>query len=173
MVEQRMRVAAIDVDLGKHRKGNGIIYCAELLDLPGVTGFLATELVAGKSENGEAARVKRLMQRLETSVLRREPASACGVDDQQNLTLEPLQRNVFAGKRLCLEIVNTSHGVLLKLVGNSFNARDRRVPTAFRRLRSPRPRAGRDPRGSDRRRPERRREYVPPFRWRRLARATP
>src|SRR5207247_1080038 len=86
------------------------------------------------------------MQRLETSVLRREPASARGVDDQQNLTLEPLQRNVLAGKRLCLQIVNASHGVVLMLVGNSFTARDRPAPTAFRRLRSPRPRAGRDSR---------------------------
>src|SRR6266536_4269078 len=41
---QRMSVAAIDVDLGKHRKGDGIVAGAELLDLRGVTGLLAAEL---------------------------------------------------------------------------------------------------------------------------------
>src|ERR1700720_2408645 len=87
---QRMGVAAIDVDLGKHRKGDGIVAGAELFDLRGVTGLLATELVARKSENRKAARTKFLMQRLETPVLRRESASARGVDDQQHLTLEPL-----------------------------------------------------------------------------------
>src|SRR5260370_538000 len=39
-------------------------------------------------------------------------ASACGVDDQQNLTLEPFQWNVLAGKRLCREIMNASHRIL-------------------------------------------------------------
>src|SRR5260370_230026 len=109
IIKQRMCLAAIDVDLGKQRKGDGIVGRANLLDLFGVAGLLTAELVAGKSENREAARVKRLVQRLETAVLRRGPASARGVDDQQNLTLEPLQRNVLAGKRLGLEIVNTSH----------------------------------------------------------------
>src|SRR5437588_6306666 len=113
-----MRVGAISVDFGEQWRRVAVICSAELLDLLRVARFLVSELVAGKTENGQAARVKRLMQRLETSVLRREPASACGVDDQQNLTLEPLQRNVLTGKRLCLEIVNASHGVLLKLVGN-------------------------------------------------------
>src|ERR1700738_1981093 len=88
---ERMSVAAVDVDFGKHRKGDGIVAGAELLDLPGVAGFLASELVTRKPENGKAARVKRLMQRLEAIVLRGKSACARGVDDQEHLTLEPLQ----------------------------------------------------------------------------------
>src|ERR1700737_3139984 len=104
-----MRARAIDVDLGEHRKRDRIVAGAELLDLPGVTGFLASELVARKSEDRKAARAELPMQRFEPPVLRGEPASARGIDDQHNLTLEPLQRNVFAGKRLCREIVDASH----------------------------------------------------------------
>src|SRR5258705_3307485 len=111
IVKQRMRIAAVNVDLGKHRKADGKVGRAKLLDLFGIAGFLVSKLVAGKSENREAARVKRLVQRLEASVLRREAASARGIDDQQHLTLEPLQRNILAGKRLGLELVNTSHPV--------------------------------------------------------------
>src|SRR6266852_435991 len=120
-----MSVAAIDVDLGKHWKGDGIIFSAELLDLFGVAGLLVSELVAWKSENREAARGEPLMQRLQTPVLRREPASARGVDDQQNLTLEPLQRNVLAAERLCREIVNSCHRVLSRLGGNLPDGIDR------------------------------------------------
>src|SRR6202042_220092 len=94
---QRMSVAAVDIDLGEHRKGNAIIDGAELLDLAGVTGFLASELVAWESQNRKAAWREFLVQCLETPVLRGEPASAGGVDDQQNLTLKSLQRDVLAG----------------------------------------------------------------------------
>src|SRR5450631_1442747 len=44
---QRMGVAAIDIDLGEHRKSDGIVAGAELLDLSGIARFLASELVAG------------------------------------------------------------------------------------------------------------------------------
>src|SRR5260370_36802396 len=107
-----MRVIAVDIDLGKHRKSDGVVAGAELFDLRGVAGLLAAELVARKSENRKAPQAKRLMQRLEALVLRRESASARGVDDQQDLTLEPLQRYVLAGKRLCRAIVIASHRVL-------------------------------------------------------------
>jgi hypothetical protein len=69
-----MRVAAIDVDLGEHWKGDAKIAGAELLDLFGVAGFLVSELIARKSENRKAARGELLIQRFETFVLRREPA---------------------------------------------------------------------------------------------------
>src|ERR1700731_4368313 len=114
-----MRVIAIDIDLGKHRKADGKIAGAELLDLRGVAGLLAAELVARKSENRKAARCEFLIQRLEPLVLRGKPARARGVDDQQDLTLEPLQRNILAGKRRCREIVNASHLVSFSLVENS------------------------------------------------------
>src|ERR1700733_11851110 len=62
---QRMGVAAIDVDLGKHRKADAVIDAAELLDLRGIAGLLATELVARKSQHRKAAWRQRLLQRLE------------------------------------------------------------------------------------------------------------
>src|SRR5215216_2737648 len=106
-----MRVSPVDVDLGEYRKGDGVSAGAKLLDLPGVTRFLTAELIARKSEHRKAAGAKRLMQHLKTAVLRREPTSACGVDDQQDLALESLERDVLAGQRLCGEIVDASHGI--------------------------------------------------------------
>src|ERR1700753_2501998 len=70
MLIQRMRVVAIDVDLGKHRKADAVIGRAELLDLPGVAGLLLAELVAGKSQYRKAARGKLLVERLQAFILR-------------------------------------------------------------------------------------------------------
>src|ERR1700691_2453147 len=89
---QRMRAAAIDFDLGKHRKADGIIGRAELSDLRGVARFLLPELVAWQAEHRKAARTKRALQRLEALILWRESAGARGVDDQENLTFIALQR---------------------------------------------------------------------------------
>src|ERR1700733_1334780 len=104
-----MRAAALDFDLGKQRKADGIIGGAELFDLRGVAGFLASELVAGKAEHRKAARTKRALQRLEALILRRESAGARGIDDQENLTFISLQRNVLAHQRGGGEIVNACH----------------------------------------------------------------
>src|SRR6188474_3611282 len=112
-----MRMAAVDVDLGEHRKRHVILGFAELSDLSGVARFLAAKLVAGKAEYRKTARRKFALQLLEAPVLRREPAGARGVDDQQHPTLEPLQRHLFAGKRLRREIVNAWHRGLSKSAG--------------------------------------------------------
>src|SRR5665213_2318704 len=104
-----MGVVAVDIDLGKHREGDGVVAGAELLDLAGVAGLLAAELIAGKSQHRKAARGQRLMQRLEALVLRRKTTGARGVDDQQHLALEPVQGNRIAGERRRREIVNASH----------------------------------------------------------------
>src|SRR5258708_15744638 len=109
-----MRACAIGVNLGKPWKRDGIMPGAELLDLPRVARLLASELVGRKSENRKAARGEFLMQRFEPPVLRGKAAGAGGVDDQQDLALVPLQRNVLAGKRRCHEIVNASHHVSCK-----------------------------------------------------------
>src|SRR6476660_9216398 len=100
MAEQRMRVTAVDVDLGEHRKRHVILGFAELRDLSGDARLLPAKLVAGKAEHRKAARRKFALQLLQALVLRREPAGACGVDDQEHLTLEPPQRNLLAGERL-------------------------------------------------------------------------
>jgi hypothetical protein len=46
------------------------------------------------------------MQFFEALILRRESASARGVDDQEHLTLKPPERNLLAGQRLGREIIN-------------------------------------------------------------------
>src|SRR6476660_376987 len=117
MVEQRMRVAAIDVDLGEHRKRHVILGFAERLDLLGVARLLRAELVAGEAEHRKAARPKLALQLLEALVLRREPAGARGVDDQEHLPLEPLQRHLLTGERLRRKIINAWHRVLSKSAG--------------------------------------------------------
>src|SRR6186713_1154824 len=111
-----MRLAAVDVDLGKHRERYVILCLAELSDLFGVARLLPPELVAGKAEHRKTARRKFTLQLLEAPVLRREPAGTRGVDDQEHLALEPLQRYLLAGKRLRREIVNTWHHKTLGIV---------------------------------------------------------
>src|SRR5688572_16564901 len=115
MVEQRMRMAAVDIDLGEHRKRHVILALAELFDLFGVARLLPAELVAGKAEHRKAARRQFALQLLQALVLRREPAGARGVDDQEHLTFKPLQRNLFTGERTRREIINAWHRVLSKL----------------------------------------------------------
>ena len=54
-LEQRVRVRAVDLDLGEHREGHVVVGGAELLDFGLVAGLLMAELVAGEAEHGEAA----------------------------------------------------------------------------------------------------------------------
>src|ERR1700761_8291926 len=168
-----MRVAAVDVDLGKHRKGNAIIDGAELLDLARVAGFLASKLIARETQNRKAAGRELLMQRFQTLVLRRESTSARGIDDQQDLTLEPLQRNLVARQRLCREIMDARHRDSLSLVAHSFSGSDRPPRMVCLPPRSPRPPAGRGPRGNGRTPAVRRPGCAPPDRWKPLAQVDP
>src|SRR5206468_424750 len=80
VVEQRMRMAAIDIDLGEHRKRHVILALAERLDLFGVARLLPPELVAREAEHRKAAWRKFALQLLHALVLRREPAGARSVD---------------------------------------------------------------------------------------------
>src|SRR5258708_34997033 len=107
-----MRAGTVDVDLGEHRKCHGIFGLAEWFDLLGVARLLRAELVAGKAEHRKAARPQLLLQRLQALVLRREPAGARGIDDQEHLPLEPPKRDVFACERLRRKIINAWHRVL-------------------------------------------------------------
>src|SRR5215207_6644466 len=132
MVEQRMRMAAVDIDLGEHRKCHVILALAEFFDLFGVARLLPAELVAGKAEHRKAARRKFTLQLLQALVLRREPAGARGVDDQEHQTFKPLQRNLFAGERTRRKIINAWHRVLSKSAGRI--DRRRRCSTGFDRL---------------------------------------
>src|ERR1022692_912129 len=86
-LEDRMRVVAVDLDLREQRKVHAVIDLAEGLDLVIGPGLLMAELVARKAEHLQAAVLVLGIKRLQALVLRREPALAGGVDDQQDLAL--------------------------------------------------------------------------------------
>src|SRR3954452_4155680 len=94
---QQMRVRAVDVDLRKQWEGHIVLAGAERADLGRGAGLLGAELVTGKSEHGKAPGREVAVQRLEPALLRREPAGAGGIDDQQDLPREALQRDLLAG----------------------------------------------------------------------------
>ena len=50
-----MGLGAIDVDLGKHRKGDAVVGFAEACDVSGAARLLMTELIAGEPEHRKAA----------------------------------------------------------------------------------------------------------------------
>ena len=68
-----------------------------------------TELVAGKTEDFEAAVLIALIEFLQALVLRGETAFAGGIDDQEHPACKMLERGVFARKRPGAEIVDRSH----------------------------------------------------------------
>ena len=69
--EERVRVVAVDVDLGEHREGDPVVALAEGRDLGLVARLLVAELVAGEAEHGEALGGVGVVQLLEPGVLRR------------------------------------------------------------------------------------------------------
>src|SRR5581483_12024197 len=103
---ERMGIGAIDVDLLEHRKTDCVIALAKLLDFGSAARLLPTELVAGKTEHRKPPRRIGLLQRLQTLILRGETAGARGVDDQKDLTLKALQRDVLAFERPGPEVVD-------------------------------------------------------------------
>ena len=69
--EERVRVVAVDVDLGEHREGDAVVALAERRDLGLVARLLVAELVAGEAEDGEAPLGVGVVQLLQPGVLRR------------------------------------------------------------------------------------------------------
>src|SRR4051812_9764609 len=102
---QRVRVAAVDVDLGHHREAHAVVALAELADLRIAARILRAELVAGEADHHQPAVLVGLVQLLQPAELRREAASAGGVDDQQHLACVLLQRDGLAVDALGLEVV--------------------------------------------------------------------
>jgi hypothetical protein len=94
--KERMGVLAVDVDLGEHREGHIVIVGAEFPDRALVARLLMAELVAGEAQDRKAALAKAPMQRLEPRVLRREPALARNIDDEQRLPSEIAKPRRFA-----------------------------------------------------------------------------
>ena len=74
-LEERMRLGAIDVDLGVHRKPNAVVELAEFADLVRAARFLFAELIAREAENREPLWEIGLVELLQSLVLGRESAS--------------------------------------------------------------------------------------------------
>ena len=93
--EERVRVVAVDVDLGEQRERDAEVALAEALDLGLVPGLLVAELVAREAEHGEALVGVLVLQLLQALVLRREAALRGGVDDEHHLPV--VRREVDLG----------------------------------------------------------------------------
>src|ERR1043166_1891657 len=121
-----MRAGPVHIDLRKHRKRHAVIRLTELADLLGAARLLLAELVAGETQHREALRAVLLVELLQSFVLRREPAFARGVDDQEHLALVIGEARIFAGERLRREVVDGAQRTLL------FFARGARVSALLR-----------------------------------------
>ncbi|MCY1542564.1 hypothetical protein D9M68_783190 [compost metagenome] len=106
---ERMGLGAVDVDLAHHGKRDAEIALAEGGDLLVAAGVLLAELVAREAQHHQATRAVGLVQLLQATELRREAAGAGGVDDQQWLALELLQRNQLTVDRPGFKVVNAGH----------------------------------------------------------------
>jgi hypothetical protein len=87
----------------EHRERHPELRGGEFEDLGVGTRFLPCELVARKSEDGDVGVV--VVERTQTCVLGREASSAGDVDDQTELAPELLERDLVAGDRGHLELV--------------------------------------------------------------------
>ena len=83
--EERMRVWTVDLDLAEERKGDVVLARAELLDLFVGAGLLLPELIARETEHDEPLVLVLPVEALESRILRREPALAGDVHDEQRL----------------------------------------------------------------------------------------
>ena len=73
---------------------------------------MATELIAGESEDVEALFTMLFLKRTQTCVLRREASSACDVDNQTDLVLELGEVHLVTGDRRHLEICECHSGTI-------------------------------------------------------------
>lgn len=97
---QRVRIVAVDVDLGHDGERRLLLQRAKVLNLLVAAGLLAAELVAGEADDGEVVGVlllEGLVDGLEVLVLVGEAALGRRVDDQDDLALVVGQRDFGVG----------------------------------------------------------------------------
>jgi hypothetical protein len=116
-LKQRMGVCAVDFNPREHRERHVILVDAKFADCSLVPWLLMAELVARKSEHGEAALAKAPVQRFEARVLRGEAALARNIDDQQRLTRKVADRVRFAVDRLYRDAWRKGQGKLIGQYG--------------------------------------------------------
>src|SRR5208282_4274819 len=109
---QRMRVRAVDLDLGEQREAHLVAQRAEIPDPRLIARLLVPELVAGKAQHAEALIAELAVQRLDPRAVRRESALAGHVDDQQRLAPVRRERPLLALDAAGHVVVDT-HGFIL------------------------------------------------------------
>jgi hypothetical protein len=82
---ERVRIHAVYFDLCEHREGDAEVPGAELFDLCFAARLLLSELITGEPEHHEIPVLEFVVERLQPRVLRREPALARDIDDEQRL----------------------------------------------------------------------------------------
>jgi PII-like signaling protein len=106
---KRVRVGAVDVDLAQHREGDVVGGLAEVLDLGVGARLLLPELIAGEADDLQAPVPVVAVERLQAFVLRRQPALAGHVHDEQHLALVLAERYLAAVRRGGGEVVHAGH----------------------------------------------------------------
>jgi PII-like signaling protein len=106
---KRMCVGAVDVDLAQHREGDVVGGLAEVLDLGVGARLLLPELIAGEADDLQAPVPVVAVERLQAFVLRRQPALAGHVHDEQHLALVLAERYLAAVRRGGGEVVHAGH----------------------------------------------------------------
>lgn len=81
-----MGLGPINVDFGKHGKGNLVVILAKRQNLFMAAGILFAELVAGKTQYFQALCLILEVECLESFEMRGEPALAGGIDNEQDLS---------------------------------------------------------------------------------------
>ena len=115
VLEEAVEIAsavAVDLDLGEHRELGAVVGTGELEDLRVGPGLLGPELVAGESEDVEAAAVIVFVKGTQTCVLRGKASLGGDVHHQTDLTFEARESDTLPCDGVHFEIVKARHGTL-------------------------------------------------------------
>jgi len=108
-----VRLRSINLNLGHHGEAHAVVFLAKTSDLVVAAFVLRPKLVAGKAQHHQAPAAKLLVQRFQTSELRREATCAGGVHDQQGFAGQVFQCERLAVNGEGLKIKSGGHAVLL------------------------------------------------------------
>jgi len=103
MNKHRIGIRSVDLDFREYRKANVVGQFAELLNLIIAAGFLATELIARKSEDSQSATLICFVQLLQLLVLRCEATLACDIDHEGDMTSKGIEIQNRAVGLFCTE----------------------------------------------------------------------
>src|SRR5450432_3300558 len=137
-----MCLAAIDLQPGKHRKGDAETFAAEASDLAFGTEFLIQELIAGKAQYREPMWLQSLIEALQPLILRGQSAMAGGVDDQEHPALPFRQGNGLAAQQGCGKVID-AHGGRYPAMRGEWRQRGRAERARWHRPPARRLRSGR------------------------------